>query len=52
MAMNNWKLKIMKKDKRASRTTSGKARSYIIIPPEEGWKGGTPEQNGYREGRG
>jgi hypothetical protein len=52
MAMNNWKLKKMKKGQRASRTSSGRARSYQAFPPEEGWKGGAPEQNGYRKGRG
>lgn len=50
--MNNWKLKKMKKGQRASQTRSSKVRTYLAIPPEEGWRGGIPEQNGYRKGRG
>jgi hypothetical protein len=32
-----------------SRTKSGKARSFFIYPPAEGWPGGRPTLNGARK---
>lgn len=45
-----WKRHIIeKKDKgRSERTKLG--RSYVAIPPPEGWPGGHPEKNGWKPG--
>lgn len=48
MSMANWKKKKIRKQTRASRTTSKKARITFIYPPENGWPGGRPEENGYK----
>lgn len=34
--------------KRFSRTGSALGRTYIAVPPHEGWPGGQPERNGLR----
>ena len=54
MTMGNWKIKKLKKQLsgRSNSTKSNKARIYYAFPPEEGWKGGRPEDNGYRRGSG
>lgn len=38
------------KHARASRTKSKRARIYFAYPPEGGWPGGDPRQNGFRAG--
>lgn len=48
--MGRWKIHKLMKLGRASRTRSGMARTYLAIPPEDGWKGGAPEANGYKRG--
>lgn len=48
MSMGTWKKHKLQKGARASRTTSGKARITFVHPPESGWPGGRPEDNGYR----
>lgn len=48
--MGTWKSRIMKKSGKGSRTQSKKARIYLAYPPEGGWKGGRPEDNGLRRG--
>lgn len=40
--------KQMKKGQRSSRTASKRARTYIAVPPAEGWRGGDPAANGWR----
>lgn len=35
-------------NKRPSRTTSSRGKLRIVTPPPEGWKGGLPEQNGWK----
>lgn len=48
--MGRWKIRKLKKELngRKNSTQSKKARLYSIYPPEGGWKGGLPEQNGYK----
>lgn len=48
MGMGNWKAAVLKKLGRASRTGSKRGRLYVAVPPEGGWTGGTPENNGLR----
>lgn len=50
MAMGKWKTRKLVKGLRASRTFSEKSRQYRAYPPEDGRKGGRPEDNGYRRG--
>lgn len=49
MAMGNWKIKKMQKGQRGSQTRTKKARIVYVYPPEGGWKGGRPEENGFRK---
>lgn len=44
LSMGRWNTK----KARGSRTKSSLARSYVAVPPPEGWRGGLPEQNGLR----
>lgn len=46
--MGTWKKRKLLKGMRASRTRSGPARIYYAVPPETGWRGGEPSQNGFR----
>ena len=48
--MGDWKLKKLKKqlNGRKNSTASKKARIYKAYPPEGGWPGGRPEDNGYK----
>jgi hypothetical protein len=48
LSMGRWNKKIISKKARGSRTKSSVARSYVAVPPPEGWRGGLPEQNGLR----
>jgi hypothetical protein len=45
-----WKVKEFKRKGKASRTYSKPARTYLAVPPTEGWPGGVPEKNGYKAG--
>lgn len=49
MSMGTWKKRKLQKGQRASRTTSKKARIILLYPPENGWPGGRPEENGYKK---
>lgn len=49
MSMGTWKKRKLVKGLRASRTTSKKSRIVYVAPPENGWPGGRPEDNGYRK---
>ena len=43
-----WKRRAFEAIGRHRHTASGLGRSYIAIPPEEGWPGGDPLRNGYK----
>jgi hypothetical protein len=46
--MGTWKRRKLVKGQRASQTKSKKARLTWVYPPEQGWPGGRPEDNGYK----
>lgn len=47
-----WKRHLLEKLGRGNRTKSTRSRTYIAIPPPEGWSGGDPFKNGLRARRG
>lgn len=47
-AMATWKSRKLAKKLRGSRTRSTVGKVYIAVPPADGWKGGLPEQNGWK----
>lgn len=46
--MGTWKTRIIKKMHKNKNESSSRGRSYIANPPVDGWKGGMPEQNGWK----
>ena len=48
LSMGRWNKKIISKKARGSRTGSSLARTYVVMPPVEGWPGGLPERNDLR----
>lgn len=48
MVMGNWCSAKLDKKNRGSRTGSKSGRVYVAVPPETGWPGGQPENNGLR----
>lgn len=47
-AMSTWKTKQIKKLNKGKSERSGLGRSYVAIPPPEGWPGGDPLKNGLK----
>jgi hypothetical protein len=45
-----WKRRILDKLGKGRSERTKLSRSYVAIPPEGGWPGGLPEQNGYKAG--
>ena len=43
-----WKKKIIDNVGKHRHESTKLSRSYIAIPPEEGWPGGDPLKNGYK----
>lgn len=50
MAMGTWKRRVFAKLGKNRTERTKKARIYYAYPPEGGWPGGRPEDNGYRRG--
>ena len=46
--MGTWRTRKMQKAGKGNQTKSSKSRRYTVYPPEGGWKGGRPEDNGFR----
>lgn len=46
LSMGSWQAQRF--SKRPSRTGSALGRTYVAVPPPEGWPGGAPERNGLR----
>lgn len=45
-----WKRRLIAKHgKGRSDGSTAPARLRVLVPPTEGWKGGLPEDNGYRQ---
>ena len=49
LRMGDWKAH--KNHKQNKQTFSKRCRLYVAIPPNTGWIGGLPEQNGFRVSR-